>query len=101
MALFSDQELAEMRARYQSQQREKYLREDGERTADIAMQSGKPSGLDTRTPAEILIEFCRADPAYTARELAEASGHSASWVRKTLKKAGIALPARQKKAGRL
>jgi hypothetical protein len=68
MPLFEPEELAQMHADY--------------------LRTQPPP---TKTHAEILIEVCREDPTLTVAELVEASGHSATWVRRTLKKAGIVL----------
>jgi hypothetical protein len=52
-----------------------------------------------KTRADILIEIVREDSTCTVAELATAAERSPSWVRRTLKKAGIVLvkPTRQKK----
>jgi hypothetical protein len=53
-----------------------------------------------KAKAEILAEICREDPTCTVAELATAAERSKSWVRRTLKQAGIVLakPVRRKKA---
>jgi predicted HTH transcriptional regulator len=54
-----------------------------------------------KTRAEILCEIVREDPTVTIAELAEAADRSASWVRRTLRQAGIVLarPVHQKHRG--
>ncbi len=62
---------------------ERYLREQERLRAES--QTTRP-----KTKAEILCEIAREDPTVTVAELAEAAERSASWVRKTLRQAGIA-----------
>ena len=52
----------------------------------------------TKTRAEILCEIATEDPTITVTELAAAAERSKSWVRRTLKAAGIVLakPVRRK-----
>lgn len=54
-----------------------------------------------KTKAEILIECYRDFPGISCAELAEGAGRSVSWVRRTLRAAGITLPkATRQKAGK-
>ncbi len=57
-----------------------YLREQAAQQATVP-----------KTKAQILVEVVQEDPTLTVKELAEASGMSATWVRRTLKLAGITL----------
>jgi hypothetical protein len=80
MNLFEPEELARAHARY--------------------MQEHAPQ---TKTKAECLLEAVADFPDATVQELAKAAERSPSWVRRTLKAAGIVLvkPTRRKKAGKL
>ena len=70
MSLFSNAELERAHERYMRQQQEQ---------------------PQPKTKAEILVEVVAEFPDATVAELATASGMSPSWVRRTLKKAGITL----------
>jgi hypothetical protein len=52
----------------------------------------------TKTRAEILCEIATEDPTVTVAELATAAERSQSWVRTTLRKAGIVLAKRSDNA---
>jgi hypothetical protein len=79
MPLFTNEELRESHERYLQKQTQ-----DTERP---------------RSKREILIEICTAHPGvYTTKELAEGSGMSPSWIRRTLKAAGLKpAPARRRR----
>jgi hypothetical protein len=85
MALFTPQQLEAARAKYEQEQSR----------VRAEHQSQQP-----RTHAEILVEIVREDPALTVAELAEAAGRSYSWVRRTLKAAGLkaATPCRRRQS---
>jgi hypothetical protein len=88
MSLFTKEERLQMMHDHQQRENAELVRKHAEMT--------RP-----KTKAEILVEVCREFPDTTVRELSENSAMSQSWVRRTLKAAGITLakPVRGKKAG--
>jgi DNA-binding MurR/RpiR family transcriptional regulator len=79
MPLFSESEIKEMHTRYLQKQ--------------AALDGERP-----RSKAEILVDVVRQHPDATVRELAEAAEMSPSWIRRTLKAAGLkAAPARRQR----
>lgn len=100
------EELLASQERYEAKQAAERARKFAEmQTAHgpFVYRARTPEEWEARThrdpvKAKILLEVCAEFPDATAKELAEASGMSMSWVRRTLKKAGLraAKPARQK-----
>jgi hypothetical protein len=69
-------------------------REALQRAHDCYLQQQAAQKVDK---AKVLLEVVREDPSLTVQQLAEASGMSASWVRKHLRQAVLLAPAKSRK----
>jgi hypothetical protein len=99
MSLFSQEELQSMYDRAQAKAGFVYQNRTPEQWESRAVQRTRAEKCES--DRRVLVEIARDFPDSTIAELAEASARSKTWVRRTLKAAGIVLaePVHRKKAG--